>query len=180
MLPRVWYFALMGGLALSGSPALAQAQTDEPTAADPSTLAAQATIVRNPGSLCDVPTPAGAFRTAFRAGVSTTMRGCVDMDSTRAIPVLLAVRNTDSTRTVLYALPALADVTVKTAKGDRPAVAVFLRAGRSSGFVTELTGIIEFHLRPRDTIWLLYLMPAPAPGSKLQVKGLVPSAVKMD
>jgi hypothetical protein len=182
MLSRQAFRALIGALAplVLVSPMCAQSQTDEVAVADPGKLVALATIIRSPGSMCDLPKPTGAFRTTFRSGVSTTTNGCMDMDTTRTVPVLLGVRNADSTKTVAFVLPALADVTVKTAKGVRPATAVYLRVGQNSGFVTEFSGIIELQIRPRETLWLLYLLPAPAAGSRLQVKGLASVGVKLE
>ena len=164
----------------AGSPRLLRAQNQQPAAADPHQLSAQATLLRNPGSLCDVPTPRGAYRTVFREATTTTVRGCADLDTARLIPVLLAVRNMDTSQTVAFRIPLLSEVTVRTARGERTARAVWINAGQNSGFAVELKGTIEAQLRPRDTLWLMYLIPTPLPGSRLQVQGLVPVAVRLE
>jgi hypothetical protein len=166
-------------LSSAGSPRLLRGQNQQPAAADPHQLSAQATLLRNPGSLCDVPTPRGAYRMAFREA-TTTVRGCADLDTARLIPVLLAVRNMDTSQTVAFRIPLLSEVTVRTARGERTARAVWISAGQNSGFAVELTGTIEAQLRPRDTLWLMYLIPTPLRGSRLQVQGLVPVAVPLE
>ena len=140
-----------------------------------SALQLSALPLRPATSMCEI-TPERPPRTiTLSAGAHVSYAGCAELDSTRLTPIVVTVRNTD-TSAIDLPLPPLADVQVRTAQGFRPAVALWLRipgggAPMPSDFVREMRGI-AVRVPARDSIQLLYLLPTPGPRATLRVGSL--------
>jgi hypothetical protein len=130
----------------------------------------------NPGSTCDLPKPVAPSEVTYLPNAVTTMRGCLDLDSTRLVPVLVKLSARDSV--VAVVLPALTSVWLGSARDSSAAVALWLRVGGRGGFVTELKGL-EIPLVAHASLELLYLFPTTARGSTLTLGSLGHTSVSV-
>ncbi len=96
--------------------------------------------------------------------------GCGDFDGKPFVPLIVRVRNQSSEKTK-FKLPLLSEVTVSTDSGPQSAAAFYVPWGFPAGFATAMQGSIEVEVGSHETVDLLYLLPKPTTGTKIQIKG---------
>ncbi len=146
----------------------ARAFAQEVSAATSRQLTIAARAVLNPGSTCDLPKPPPPVEITFQPGARTEMRGCLDLDSTRLFPVAVTIRRRDPGPVLALRLPAPASVWLASGRDSSAALALWLRVAGRGGYVTDLSGL-DVPIAVGDSLGLLFLFPAGAPGGRLTV-----------